>query len=47
LHVISRCSLGDVTNTDAYYDKALEVSNNKSTRAKVKVKHAECLSLNL
>lgn len=28
------CSLGDVTNTDAYYEKALEVSNNKSARAK-------------
>lgn len=28
------CSLGDVTNVDAYYEKALEVSNNKSARAK-------------
>ncbi|WOL10567.1 tetratricopeptide repeat protein [Canna indica] len=28
------CSLGDVTNTDAYYEKALEVSNNRSARAK-------------
>ncbi|KAJ0974555.1 hypothetical protein J5N97_016520 [Dioscorea zingiberensis] len=28
------CSLGDVTNNDAYYEKALEVSNNKSVRAK-------------
>ncbi|XP_020085109.1 tetratricopeptide repeat protein 27 homolog [Ananas comosus] len=27
------CSLGDVTNTDIYYKKALEVSNNKSARA--------------
>ncbi|XP_038982519.1 LOW QUALITY PROTEIN: tetratricopeptide repeat protein 27 homolog [Phoenix dactylifera] len=27
------CSLGDVTNTDAYYEKALEVSKNKSARA--------------
>ncbi|KAI3943018.1 hypothetical protein MKX01_024941 [Papaver californicum] len=28
------CSLGDVTNIDAHYEKALEVSNNKSARAK-------------
>ncbi|CAA7392042.1 unnamed protein product [Spirodela intermedia] len=28
------CSLGDVTNNDAHYQKALEVSNNKSARAK-------------
>ncbi|KAK9146690.1 hypothetical protein Sjap_006593 [Stephania japonica] len=28
------CSLGDVTNNEAYYEKALEVSNNKSARAK-------------
>ncbi|PIA48973.1 hypothetical protein AQUCO_01300087v1, partial [Aquilegia coerulea] len=28
------CSLGDVTNNDAYYEKALEVSNNRSARAK-------------
>ncbi|XP_039114038.1 tetratricopeptide repeat protein 27 homolog isoform X1 [Dioscorea cayenensis subsp. rotundata] len=28
------CSLGDVTNDDAYYEKALEVSDNKSVRAK-------------
>ncbi|ONK58614.1 uncharacterized protein A4U43_C09F14870 [Asparagus officinalis] len=28
------CSLGDVTNNDAYYEKALEVSDNKSARAK-------------
>ncbi|KAG1362247.1 putative tetratricopeptide repeat protein 27 [Cocos nucifera] len=28
------CSLGDVTNTDAYYEKASEVSKNKSARAK-------------
>ncbi|KAJ0037598.1 hypothetical protein Pint_23169 [Pistacia integerrima] len=27
------CSLGDVTNNDACYEKALEVSNNKSARA--------------
>ncbi|XP_072987775.1 uncharacterized protein [Typha latifolia] len=27
------CSLGDVTTTDAHYEKALEVSNNKSSRA--------------
>ncbi|KAJ3702386.1 hypothetical protein LUZ61_006091 [Rhynchospora tenuis] len=27
------CSLGDVTTTDSYYEKALEVSNNKSARA--------------
>ena len=32
---ISRCSLGDVTNDDACYEKALEVSNNRSARAKV------------
>lgn len=30
-----RCSLGDVTNNDACYEKALEVSNDKSARAKV------------
>ncbi|XP_022134957.1 tetratricopeptide repeat protein 27 homolog [Momordica charantia] len=28
------CSLGDVTNSDACYEKALEVSNNRSARAK-------------
>ncbi|XP_068650102.1 uncharacterized protein [Aristolochia californica] len=28
------CSLGDVTETDAYYEKALEVSNDRSARAK-------------
>ncbi|KAL5699133.1 hypothetical protein ACHQM5_030075 [Ranunculus cassubicifolius] len=28
------CSLGDVTLIDAHYEKALEVSNNKSARAK-------------
>ncbi|KAL6008067.1 hypothetical protein ACLOJK_033573 [Asimina triloba] len=28
------CSLGDVTNDDAYYNTALEVSNNRSARAK-------------
>ncbi|XP_010558660.1 PREDICTED: tetratricopeptide repeat protein 27 homolog [Tarenaya hassleriana] len=28
------CSLGDVTNNDACYEKALEVSNDKSVRAK-------------
>uniref|UniRef100_A0A6N2LES6 Uncharacterized protein n=1 Tax=Salix viminalis TaxID=40686 RepID=A0A6N2LES6_SALVM len=28
------CSLGDVTNDDSCYDKAIEVSNNKSARAK-------------
>ncbi|XP_074269469.1 uncharacterized protein LOC141592626 [Silene latifolia] len=28
------CSLGDVTNDDACYEKALEVSNDRSTRAK-------------
>ncbi|XP_077247270.1 uncharacterized protein LOC143887041 [Tasmannia lanceolata] len=28
------CSLGDVTNNDAYYEKALEVSNKRSSRAK-------------
>uniref|UniRef100_A0A2P2K890 Uncharacterized protein n=1 Tax=Rhizophora mucronata TaxID=61149 RepID=A0A2P2K890_RHIMU len=28
------CSLGDVTNNDSCYEKALEVSNNKSARAK-------------
>ncbi|KAJ3678632.1 hypothetical protein LUZ60_002435 [Juncus effusus] len=27
------CSFGDVTNTDAHYEKALEVSNHKSARA--------------
>ncbi|KAH9707041.1 TPR REGION domain-containing protein [Citrus sinensis] len=29
------CSLGDVTNNDACYEKALEVSNDKSARAKL------------
>ena len=33
--MIPRCSLGDVTNDDACYQKALEVSNDKSARAKV------------
>ncbi|KAG8645460.1 hypothetical protein MANES_10G067101v8 [Manihot esculenta] len=28
------CSLGDITNDDSCYEKALEVSNNKSARAK-------------
>lgn len=28
------CSLGDATDNDAFYEKALEVSNNRSTRAK-------------
>ncbi|CAI0550901.1 unnamed protein product [Linum tenue] len=28
------CSLGDVTNDDSFYEKALEVSNDRSTRAK-------------
>ncbi|XVE98988.1 hypothetical protein REPUB_Repub03eG0157200 [Reevesia pubescens] len=28
------CSMGDITNSDAYYEKALEVSNNRSARAK-------------
>ncbi|KAJ8754915.1 hypothetical protein K2173_015427 [Erythroxylum novogranatense] len=28
------CSLGDVTNNDSYYEKALEVSDDKSARAK-------------
>ncbi|KDP35721.1 hypothetical protein JCGZ_10493 [Jatropha curcas] len=28
------CSLGDVTNNDSCYEKALEISNNKSARAK-------------
>ncbi|CAK9329909.1 unnamed protein product [Citrullus colocynthis] len=28
------CSLGDVTNSDTCYEKALEVSNNRSARAK-------------
>ncbi|KAF6170939.1 hypothetical protein GIB67_014756 [Kingdonia uniflora] len=28
------CSFGDVTKNDAHYEKALEVSNNRSTRAK-------------
>ncbi|XP_020581812.1 tetratricopeptide repeat protein 27 homolog isoform X2 [Phalaenopsis equestris] len=27
------CSLGDVTNNDDFYEKALEISNNKSARA--------------
>lgn len=30
-----RCSLGDVTNNDACYEKALEVSENKPARALV------------
>jgi hypothetical protein len=30
-----RCSLGDVTNNDDHYKKALEVSNSKSARAMV------------
>jgi tetratricopeptide (TPR) repeat protein len=29
-----RCSLGDVTISDSCYEKALEVSNDKSVRAK-------------
>ncbi|KAH9707133.1 hypothetical protein KPL70_012460 [Citrus sinensis] len=32
----SRCSLGDVTNNDACYEKALEFSNDKSARAKAR-----------
>jgi hypothetical protein len=32
-----RCSLGEVTNNDDHYKKALEVSNNKSARAMVKL----------
>ena len=32
-----RCSLGDVTNNDDHYKKALEVSNSKSARAMVKL----------
>ncbi|KAK1369041.1 hypothetical protein POM88_035133 [Heracleum sosnowskyi] len=30
------CSLGDVTNDDACYEKALEVSENRSARAKAR-----------
>lgn len=33
--LLARCSLGDVTNNDACYEKALEVSNGRSARAKV------------
>lgn len=33
--ILSRCSLGDVTNSDACYEKAQEVSGNKSARALV------------
>lgn len=33
--LICRCSLGDVTNNDTCYEKALEVSDDKSARAKV------------
>ncbi|KAK1392510.1 Zinc finger MYM-type protein [Heracleum sosnowskyi] len=36
------CSLGDVTNDDACYEKALEVSENRSARAKV-IHHISCL----
>ncbi|KAH9771572.1 TPR REGION domain-containing protein [Citrus sinensis] len=32
---LRKCSLGDVTNYDACYEKALEVSNDKSARAKL------------
>ncbi|RWW69016.1 hypothetical protein BHE74_00023416, partial [Ensete ventricosum] len=35
------CSLGDATSTDAYYEKALEVSNHRSARAKVMTLFAE------
>lgn len=35
INLFSRCSLGDITNDDSCYEKALEVSNNKSARAKV------------
>ncbi|RLN35301.1 hypothetical protein C2845_PM03G27080 [Panicum miliaceum] len=33
LPALRKCSLGDVTNNDDHYKKALEVSNNKSARA--------------
>ncbi|WVZ18413.1 hypothetical protein V8G54_005735 [Vigna mungo] len=33
------CSLGDTTANDAYYEKALEVSNNRSARAKRTLAH--------
>lgn len=35
LEIMCRCSLGDVTNDDACFEKALEVSNDRSARAKV------------
>lgn len=35
--LLFRCSLGDVTNNDDHYKKALEVSNSKSARAMVKL----------
>ena len=35
LGIAFRCSLGDVTIDDSCYEKALEVSNDKSVRAKV------------
>ena len=35
LDIPFRCSLGDVTIDDSCYEKALEVSNDKSVRAKV------------
>ncbi|XP_077251861.1 uncharacterized protein LOC143891098 [Tasmannia lanceolata] len=34
------CSLGDVLNNDAYYEKALEVSNKRSSRAKRSLPHS-------
>lgn len=39
----SRCSLGDTTANDACYEKALEVSNNRSARAKVCLCIYSCL----
>jgi len=33
--LFSRCSLGDITENDACFEKALEVSNNRSYTAKV------------
>ncbi|KAF6159495.1 hypothetical protein GIB67_032266 [Kingdonia uniflora] len=34
LYIFLRCSFGDVTKKDTHYEKALEVSNNRSARAK-------------